>query len=223
MANKAMPHYKRTWIYLAGIGLIVFLATVIIGNFFTNTPSHYDLAQEAYIMGAYSTALEEFDKAVSQTPNEPEYLIGRGLAYLKLENYDEALADLNGAILLAPDSTDTRPYFHGGYIMLISGNYDFAIESLSITIERGDSSAQVYGYRGLAYYNLGNYAEAVIDADLAISIDSSQASYYQLLGDAQYTLGNNAEALSAYTRYVELIPEAESYIIDNINAITAQE
>ncbi len=222
MTSKSMPQHLRIWIFVAVLAVIVVIVGVVISTLFKTTPSHFELAQEAYILGDYSTALTEFDRAVNEDPTNPEYLIGRGLTHLSFENYAIALNDFTTAIDLDPESNDTRPYLHGGYITLLAGEYEVAVEALTTAINRGNNSALVYSYRGLAYYNLEEYATAITDLKIATEIDDSTPEVFRTLGDANYALGNNEAALSAYTRYLELQSQPLDYVIENISVINAQ-
>lgn len=223
MTDKKLSRIPRLWIYIASLVAVIAVVVVIAVLFLFQEPAHHNLAQEAYLMGDYDTALEEFNQAVAQDSNNADYLVGRGLTHMNLGNFGAALGDFNNAILLDPGSSDTRPAFYGGYIMLISENYDFAVESFNIAIERGESSAEVYGNRGLAFYHLGDYESAIIDAETAISLNNTTADYYKILGDSHYELGNNDLALSAYNSYIELIITPDPDVMSNISVINAQE
>ena len=223
MADKKLSRMPRLWIYLTGLVSVIAVVAIIAFIFLFQEPAHQNLAQVAYLMGDYDTALEEFNQAINQDPSNADYFVARGLTHMNLGNFAAALGDFNNAILLDPDSSDTRPAFYGGYIMLISENYDFAVESFSIAIERGKSSADVYGHRGLAFYHLDEYESAIIDAETAISLDDTVADYYKVLGDSHYALGNNDLALRVYNDYIELSAVADPDVVSNISVINAQE
>lgn len=224
MAKKSMPQHVRIWIYVGILIVVGLIVSAIVSVFFLPTPpSHFELAQEAYISGDFSTALTEFDRAVDENPNNPDYLIGRGLTYLQFENYAFALDDFNSAITLDPESNDTRPYLHGGYITMLAGEYDIAIDALTTAINRGNNSATVYSYRGLSFYNLEDYVSAIADLKTAIDLGETSPEVYKTLGDANYALGNHESALTAYTQYLELVPQPDADVIETIREINAQE
>lgn len=224
MAKKSIPQHLRIWIYVGALAVIGLIVAVIINVFFMpKPPSHYQLAQEAYISGDYSIALTEFNLAMDENNTNPDYYVGRGLAYLNLENYALALADFNTAITLDPESNDTRPYLHGGYIALLAGDNAVAIDAFTTAINLGNNSSTVYSYRGLAFFNIEDYLSAVADLKTATDLGEDSPDVFKTLGDANYALGNNEAALTAYNQYLELTTQPEAYVIENINVINAQQ
>lgn len=65
-----------------------------------------------YEDGKFELALEMFNKAVDERPENPVFYNNRGLAFTNLDEYSQAMLDFNKAISLKPD--DPRAYFNRG-------------------------------------------------------------------------------------------------------------
>lgn len=64
---------------------------------------HYEVGKDFLTREQYKLAVDEFTQALKAAPS-PAALIDRGTAYSELKNYRAALADLDKALVVAPDS-----------------------------------------------------------------------------------------------------------------------
>lgn len=66
-------------------------------------------------------AIRDFSRAIEAFPNDGEFYLKRGQAYLVLSNYAAAIADFNQSLLLSTPDTSIRAlvYGHRGYTFLL--------------------------------------------------------------------------------------------------------
>lgn len=137
----------------------------------------------------YSDALEAYDKVLEVHPENVEALIGRGNAYIGLEQYDLALHDFGKASEFAPynshayvgvTTAEQLPFIQGNAYMEQEQWYD-AINEYTQAIELNPEFAEAYANRGAALlerlkYELSaghesNYKLAIADCEKAIELN----------------------------------------------------
>ena len=106
---------------------------------------------------------------IDQFPGNPALWSNRGNTRASMDNFDDALADLNEAVRLAPDEVD--PYFNRGAILEQKQQYEAAIDDYNKAIELDPDEAIAYHNRGNAYGSLGNWKQAVKDYEKATELD----------------------------------------------------
>jgi hypothetical protein len=99
----------------------------------------------------------------------PVALRTRGWALYLLDREQEALADFDQAISLAPDDERALAYRGDTYRWL--GRYEEALADLSRAIDLNPDYARAIAWRGETYRQMGPYEEAV--ADLSRAIDQA--------------------------------------------------
>ena len=62
-------------------------------------------AQAFFIRGLYTNALRIIDRRLAQTPEDPQWLFGKGFANLQLGRYDQAIAALTRVMAVTNDPT----------------------------------------------------------------------------------------------------------------------
>lgn len=157
----------------------------------------------------FNGAIERFTRALG-LPNAPEQFIDptkiyryRGDAYLKLRNYDLAIADYNSALKLKEDSAT---YIDRGIAYVLKVNYDLAISDFgrAIELEPIDPVARID--RGVAYYLKEDYGRAVADLDGAIKLKSDDADAYYDRGLMYDAKGDYDLAIADYSKALKLNP-----------------
>ena len=98
----------------------------------------------------------------------------RGQAHQSVGRYDDALADLNHAIDLAPHLAWPRGCRGATYRLM--GRYDEALADFNHAIELDPGSAWDLAQRGETYRLMGHSDEALADLNRAIDLDPSEAS-----------------------------------------------
>ena len=90
-----------------------------------------------------------------------------------------------------------------------AGDYQKAIDDLSMAIELDPADAEAYNNRGYAYGELGEYQKAVDDLSMAIELDPQLAEAYNNRGYAYGHLGEHQEAITDYNRVLSLTDDPD--------------
>jgi tetratricopeptide (TPR) repeat protein len=85
-------------------------------------------------------------------PDYAEAYLGRGNAYVKLENYTAAIADYTSAIRITDDAA---AYYNRGNVYSDLENYKAAIADYNSAIRINPDYADTYRNRGIAKENIG--------------------------------------------------------------------
>ena len=83
---------------------------------------------------------------------------GRGIAYVKKGEYDQAISDLTKALEIYPRYAEA--YINRGVIYERKSQYDQAISDFTKALEINPRDALAYSNRAIAYYHLKDYDKA---------------------------------------------------------------
>jgi predicted Zn-dependent protease len=134
-----------------------------------------------------------------------------GVAYLKLQNADKAVKELEQASRLEPGNRQTAEALGEAQMLLKHWNQAAAAFSAALA---GNGEDEDLLYNGaLAYFNSGQYAKAESLLGRMADIHSS-ASAQSLSGDVEEKMGNYKQAAQHYVDAVKLDPSE-----DNIYAL----
>jgi tetratricopeptide (TPR) repeat protein len=114
---------------------------------------------------ALAKSVELISKQIDEAPVDTclfQYFFSRGIDLYFSRRYNEAMADLDRAITLSPESYE--PYFYRGLLYRDIKAYDQARDSFSKAIELNEFFAEAYGGRSYIHYVLNNKQEG--DRDL---------------------------------------------------------
>jgi hypothetical protein len=92
----------------------------------------------------------------------------RGIAFLRKDQKDQALADFDAAIKLKADDGDS--HFRRGAMKLEKMDYQAAIDDLSVTVEKDPMNADAWNLRSFAYYRLNETAKGAADTEKACAL-----------------------------------------------------
>lgn len=167
---------KKIWILLM-IGMLTLTGCDIL------SPDTYyiDAGMAAIEKADYSTALEAFTAAI----DEDQYLVegyrGQGLAYMGLEDYENAVAALDRAVDLTKDSqTNVRRdiLLYKATALYQQKDYESALKVCD-TIQGLEGNVDSYYLRGLCYMELEQKDKASVDFETAVKM--APADYDLLL------------------------------------------
>ena len=177
--KRPQRHYGRlffvTGLLIGGLLLFVSLnfaalqerALEVAGMGPTPTPLPADLATTGIQMAASGDlqgAVDLFERALEQRPNDINYLIEYGNVLLLQANYDAALEVAEEALIAAP--SDPRGYELKARTQVQSGNPTSAISVALAGLDLGQGfDGPLYAILSRAYTESGNYADGV-DAGL---------------------------------------------------------
>ncbi len=94
-----------------------------------------------------------------------------------------------------------------GFLSVIKGDNESAIEHFSKSIEIEPNNPIVYHQRGIAYYNLGNYQDAVKDLNQTIKLDPNLIDAYSNRSLVKMELKDYKGALADINEVLKIAPE----------------
>ncbi len=122
--------------------------------------------------------------------------------YYYKKRYDKAIADLDEAIRLNPESI--YAYFTRGKARAALDDHEGAISDYDKDIKLNPESSIAHFNRGNSKSDLGNYKGAIEDYDKAIQLNSKYVDAYDNRGIAKWKLGNYKGAISDYDDALKL-------------------
>lgn len=143
-----------------------------------------DLAVRNHLAAAYVSAgrlddgIEQFGLVLSSESGNRAALLGRGLAYMELERYDEAAADF------------------GALVAVSQGEFSASDPQLQLA----------YYELGVAELARGRAAEAVAAEEAALAINGGDADALYVYGTALIQVGSPNTGVAALRRAVQYVP-----------------
>jgi serine/threonine protein kinase len=128
----------------------------------------------------------------------------RGVTYHSLQRYDEALADYNRAIQLAP--TLALAYVNRGATYHELRYYEKALADHSTAVQLDPRFAMAYSSRGYTLGIVQRFAEAIADHNKAIQLDNINPTIFAHRGSTYEEMGRFDEAIADYTKTLQLDP-----------------
>jgi tetratricopeptide (TPR) repeat protein len=188
--QRRLIHRTLAVVVLAGAAWLVY-------NYLADAPqrarAELALGLQKLAPGAYQEALLHFDRAIQIWPEYGDAYLNRALAEHDQSQPAAALADLDKALDLDPDST--RAYNQRGQIYLENGDARKAIQEFTKSIQLAPTLDGHY-QRGEAYEKLGDHQKAIADFDAAI-LQSGEAPYaFRARAAAKLANGDRAGAVA---------------------------
>ena len=171
-------------------------------------------ACELFNAGKVAEALPLLDRAARLDPTNPEVFKNRGIAYLNLEQFDNAVTDLETALTLDADHPDKyhkvlgQTYAASAAKHSESRLWEAAIADMNRAIENDPANADYFHRRASMYFNQKLYEKAITDWNDAIRLAPSISTYYEHRGYALKASGRDDEAAKDFGKASELAVKA---------------
>lgn len=159
------PKVVRRFVILMGVAtFVMFSAWAVLNNYLQSPPGDFEVRQGDILLGdkKYDEAIERFNAALEVSPDHRGALMGRALAFLQTERFNEADAEFTYLInylkknLAADDVTGVAVY------------------------------AAAYANRGILYDRAGQYEKALADYIQALRIDEGAVDGPSLVDKVLY-------------------------------------
>ena len=137
-----------------------------------------------------------FSHAIEVTQNNNVAYEHRGVAYIDLGRYQEAIEDLSQAIRISPAYAEA--HYNRGVAYGKLGRWQEAIESYKQAVRIKPDDALAYGNLGAAYGCLGRGQDAIESCKQAIRIKPDFVLAHYNLGAACLLTGDKSSALEEY-------------------------
>ncbi|RHZ59092.1 hypothetical protein Glove_365g162 [Diversispora epigaea] len=165
-------------------------------------------------------------------PNSYSTMCNRAEAYGKLKKYDEAINDLDAAVLLRPQRSTA--WCLRGVVKGLKKSYTDALDDLNKAIVIDPIDCLALKWRAFCYYNLKSYEQALSDHNLVINLGCSdeftyinRANIYKELKnlgesykDAASGSSRKLASITETTSKIELSSFSNPEVENNINALS---
>jgi Flp pilus assembly protein TadD len=163
-------------------------------------------ASAAYAQGNFALALEQFERAVSQQPDDAQALNNLGQVLVRVGRTREALPLFIRAIELTP--SEWAPRFNLAHAYGVLGDWARAIPEYKRAAELFPGDYVTHYNLGLAHHKAGQEEAAVGEFQRAIALAPSEPSFLLSLGISYEALKRPGDAAQAYEDYLALAPTA---------------
>lgn len=166
-----------------------------------------ELATKAFIateQGDFVTAENYWTQIIEKFPTNAGAWSNRGNSRVSQNKLQEALADYNKAVELAPNVTD--PYLNRGTALEGLGKWEEAIADYNHVLELDPKDAMAYNNRGNAKAGLGKWQEAILDYQKATEITPNFAFARANYALALYETSQTEKAIREMRNIVRKYP-----------------
>ncbi len=157
---------------------------------------------------------QSYTHLISFEDKFPPFYIKQGNEKLEENQYTEAIADYDTAIILGNEEHST--FFNRGFAKEKKGDLNGAIKDYTKTITLKTNFIKAYNARGNVYLKLKQYAQALLDYDAAVLMDMGNANAFYNRGLAYYYLKNNVRAFFDLKKARDLGLKEADKVIKNI-------
>lgn len=165
----------------------------------------FDQAFEATSHSDFATAETYWTLILEQYPNNAAVWSNRGNARVSQHKLQDALADYNQSIALAPNQPD--PYLNRGAALEGLQQWEAAIADYNQVLALAPNDAAAYNNRGNAKSGTGNWESALADFQQAAQLNPSFAMARANCALALYQLGQPDEAIRQFRNIVRKYPQ----------------
>jgi tetratricopeptide (TPR) repeat protein len=175
----------------------------VIANDGADSVAYLDRGVTNEKLGNLEPAIRDYTRSIELAPSV-EVHVNRGNVYLNLQQSEQALADFNAALALAPDNLPA---------LLGRANAEYARKALAESlhdytqvIERDPKNVAAYFKRGNVHYDLKEFAASFTDYSDALKLDPQQAVVLYNRALAAGRLGRRNDAAEDRRRALLLDP-----------------
>jgi tetratricopeptide (TPR) repeat protein len=149
--------------------------------------------------------VDAYDHAISCNPSNAKLYYGRGDIYLRVGEYDKAMADYYKAVSLEPQNPEM--FIARGCLYVSIGDLTSAVADFDRAIAIKPTDAMAYANRGAAYSKLGDVQRAIADYGSAIQYEPRYANSYANRAYAYYKLGEYEKGMADCDKAITLRPD----------------
>lgn len=167
----------------------------------------YDSGLQHLRAGDPTAAVEDFEAILSEKPHHFNALVNLARAEIQLEEYEEALSNVDKAISL--DTTDAAAWRVRGRVLQSWGETSDAISAYEKSIQLREDNPYAYNNLGLIYIQQGQFVEALPLLEHAVEQKTDVAFFFNNLGLTYEATGDLTSAEDAFEKALQLDPDYE--------------
>ncbi|MGB2931249.1 MAG: tetratricopeptide repeat protein [Methyloceanibacter sp.] len=169
-----------------------------------------------WCLGRLRAAMDDFNAAVTITPDDPALYNNRGNVLVSLGINEEAIKDFDHSILLFPRYVEA--FNNRGNAHFQAGDYLTAFRDFSRAIELRPDDAVPFNGRGKVQLLLGRRFGALRDLRRATTLNAGYAIARVNRAKALVTLQRYEEAIEEYNLAIRLNPKSATSYLDRARA-----
>lgn len=176
----------------------------------SNADLHFNRGKALKCIGRIEDALQSTDLVLARNSDyleKFEFLTFRAELFHSLNRYQEALNDLDRAILIEPRRADVHMFNNRGIVLRLLGRNEESLVSHEQAIALEPTFAQAHLNCGVVLRNLGRDHEAMACFNRAIAIKPDYSDAYVYRGNMLSELGLYQESLESQRQALEFEPK----------------
>ena len=167
--------------------------------------NYFDMCQDELNAKNYSLALSHIKNHIKLYPTDKGSILLRGICYFELDNYKQAIDDIEFGIAAIEENYHIYPKLSFCYSAL--GNYEKAIEYDTLYIQYHPEEAKAYSARGSNYNESGKYELALKDYNTSVAKGNKSHRVYFERATVYFNLEKYDKAFSDLKIAIKLSPD----------------
>jgi tetratricopeptide (TPR) repeat protein len=173
--------------------------------------------------GKYQEALAKFDLAVTVYPENIETYKERGLCYLQLKQYDNALNDFDRFIVADTVEKDISVRINRANILYLNKRFDEAVDGYLDALKIEPLNIIAISKLALIYQEQGKAEKAVEMYEKAIIANPKDSDLWFNMGILYFNMKNFVKAKECFNKVVEMNPEDVESLMNLVNSLWKME
>src|SRR2546425_764281 len=158
-------------------------------------------------LNKFDEAVDAYNAATSQNPEDGDAWTGLGDALYALERYEEAVEAYDRAI--AADPNNEEAWNNKGFTFFMLGIHEEALACYEKALAINPRYKQAWYNKGYTFHGINRLEEAVTAYEKAIEMDRGDEVLWNNLGNALYNLGRYEQSIPYFERALEVNPRYE--------------
>jgi len=163
-----------------------------------------DIGNNYFFNGKYTEALNYYSEVLTRPEYRKNHMLwnNKGLVFLKLSKYENAIESFDNAIKLLPNSTTAL--YNKGIALAFLAKFQEAIYCYDKALEINPDASEVWNDKGGAFLGLGKYRDAIYSFDKALSLDPSNFVAWVNKGNSLRNVGMYDESIKAFEEAIQI-------------------
>ncbi|MCP4123795.1 MAG: tetratricopeptide repeat protein [Bacteroidetes bacterium] len=180
-------------------------------------PAPIEYLQHLFKEEAYQKLVDAANQLLADQPDHVRALYWRACAFMRLEQLEEALNDLDKAIDLYDEYADA--FSQRGVLFFHKGELELALEDMNEAVKLEPENPYRYSSRAYIKSRLDQVESAIEDYQKAIELDPEDSVAHNNLGLLHEQLGYKTKAQNNFEQADRLMVNEEGELVEHVKAI----